>query len=810
MVGDELYIPSLDTVSVIDVSTNTLLETTISTEGTALDQAVVVGDDIYWADYNGNVIVINTIDKNVIATIPTGNSPTAIVTNDTFVYVTNYVDGTVTVIDVATNTVTDTIVVGSAPSNMVLVGSDVYVLNSSSDTISVISTLTNTVTDTIVGVLDGPYTAALAGDKLYIASYFAGQSLLSIVDTTTKTFIETIDIELDLQSPPAIVLGNKIYFGGNQFIAVLDTLTNTATSIPATNEVANVYQYMIMVGDSLYASSQYAGGRIVEIDTQTDTLVEIFTLGTPVFDMSENNNFLYVVSQNVGVYVVDPETNTKVSICGPTLQSLEIDTDTITLTYDKELDEDSIPDVTDFDATVNDLSVNVTGIVISGQTVVLTIESDVVYGDDVKLSYTVPETGNIRDPWTKPAAAFEEEAVENITKNCGVIPLTGTNPFSGAIVGNYLYTNDTGSETISVVNLVTSEVDETIDVGTAIYQSTLVGDKLYLSSYEDGEILIFDTSDNTLTGETIEVSSAFYSTLVGTDLYVTQLDNASVAVIDTLTNTVTDTINVGNSPYHLVLGGTELFVSNSGAISISVIDTLTNTVTDTIFTGSQPYSATIVGDKLYVNDYGAEAFYVIDIPTKTNDVDYYVGGNPLYSILINGKLYTTLEGQTGIFIIDPADGSTLDIISTDDAPFYLAYKTNTLYAISLDASTVTVIDTETDTLYVCEPIFSVTYAAGEGGSINGDVDQIVGINQDATPVTAVPDEGYEFVDWSDNSTANPRTDTAIVTTISVTANFSLIGAEEEVEEENTNFRQPTRTGTTLAARFANLVNMGKT
>src|SRR5207249_307710 len=42
-----------------------------------------------------------------------------------------------------------------------------------------------------------------------------------------------------------------------------------------------------------------------------------------------------------------------------------------------------------------------------------------------------------------------------------------------------------------------------------------------------------------------------------------------------------------------------------------------------------------------------------------------------------------------------------------------------------------------------------------------------------TAVTAVADTGYHFINWSDTSTANPRTDTNVTANISVTANFAI-------------------------------------
>jgi hypothetical protein len=69
--------------------------------------------------------------------------------------------------------------------------------------------------------------------------------------------------------------------------------------------------------------------------------------------------------------------------------------------------------------------------------------------------------------------------------------------------------------------------------------------------------------------------------------------------------------------------------------------------------------------------------------------------------------------------------------------------------------------------------YTLTYAAGAGGSLTGDTSQTIDYGEDGTAVTAVPDAGYHFVNWSDTSTDNPRTDTNVTTNISVTANFAI-------------------------------------
>ena len=69
--------------------------------------------------------------------------------------------------------------------------------------------------------------------------------------------------------------------------------------------------------------------------------------------------------------------------------------------------------------------------------------------------------------------------------------------------------------------------------------------------------------------------------------------------------------------------------------------------------------------------------------------------------------------------------------------------------------------------------YTLTYDAGANGSITGDTSQSLNYGENGKPVEAVPDEGYHFVEWSDGSTQNPRSDTGVTGDISVTANFSI-------------------------------------
>ena len=67
---------------------------------------------------------------------------------------------------------------------------------------------------------------------------------------------------------------------------------------------------------------------------------------------------------------------------------------------------------------------------------------------------------------------------------------------------------------------------------------------------------------------------------------------------------------------------------------------------------------------------------------------------------------------------------------------------------------------------------ALVYFAGDNGSVNGTSTQEIVDGENGDSVEAVADEGYHFVNWNDESTDNPRQDTAVTSDISVTANFA--------------------------------------
>jgi hypothetical protein len=74
--------------------------------------------------------------------------------------------------------------------------------------------------------------------------------------------------------------------------------------------------------------------------------------------------------------------------------------------------------------------------------------------------------------------------------------------------------------------------------------------------------------------------------------------------------------------------------------------------------------------------------------------------------------------------------------------------------------------------YPTEMVYLLTYRAGPHGSISGTLSQIVHYEANGTPVTAIPDIGCNFVQWSDGFLNAHRTDIGVDANVSVTAIFS--------------------------------------
>jgi hypothetical protein len=204
-----------------------------------------------------------------------------------------------------------------------------------------------------------------------------------------------------------------------------------------------------------------------------------------------------------------------------------------------------------------------------------------------------------------------------------------------------------------------------------------------------------------------------------------------------------------------------------------------NVVGNAIFLGSAVNGGTINGDVVF-NDYsyndftifGDATFYDSSYNNDTieNDGFFYdisqnqgsVGGNAVFNRYSDEAIFANSAINTG------------DV--SGNASFYaLAINLGYISGNACFTETATNEGTVDGDISVCvaATTYTLTYTAGEGGTITGDSPQTVTEGDSGTEITAVPNVGYHFVDWSDGATAASRTDTNITEDISATANFAV-------------------------------------
>lgn len=156
-------------------------------------------------------------------------------------------------------------------------------------------------------------------------------------------------------------------------------------------------------------------------------------------------------------------------------------------------------------------------------------------------------------------------------------------------------------------------------------------------------------------------------------------------------------------------------------------------------------------------------------------------GYNIYRSDASGGPYTLLNAEPVI------DTTYDDATAFNDVQYYYVVR-----AVASVVTSMTKPSTLTTTVLESAPsseitgmatlAYILTYAADANGLISGTSKQAVVDGGSGTAVTAIPNEGYHFVQWSDNSTDNPRTDTEVHNNISVTAQFAPNNSVEYVWE----------------------------
>ncbi|MCB9295772.1 MAG: BspA family leucine-rich repeat surface protein [Lewinellaceae bacterium] len=246
---ENIYIPTLidNKLNVIDVATHQLVESIpVGTQpiGVAIspDQTKVAV-----ANFQGNTVsLVDVTTNSVISTISTGDNPYSVIfsSDGTLIYVTNYNANTVEVFNSSTYAqVGAAVPVGDTPNALTISGNGnfIYVSNRNDASVSVISTASNSVVNTIP--LIPPTSSGIArdittssdGSRIYVAYNQGGDSYVAIIDVSTQTVVETIQVATNVTSI-ATTPGGKIvttnWTAGGSINVIDPANSNQVTSIP--------------------------------------------------------------------------------------------------------------------------------------------------------------------------------------------------------------------------------------------------------------------------------------------------------------------------------------------------------------------------------------------------------------------------------------------------------------------------------------------------------------------------------------------------------------------------------------------------
>jgi hypothetical protein len=154
----------------------------------------------------------------------------------------------------------------------------------------------------------------------------------------------------------------------------------------------------------------------------------------------------------------------------------------------------------------------------------------------------------------------------------------------------------------------------------------------------------------------------------------------------------------------------------------------------------------------------AYPFTYIPLFTLTFTLTYVAGANG------------TLTGSTFQTVDYGANGSEIGVIPAANYHF-VNWSDGVLTPSRTDAN---VTANKNVTASFAVDSFTLTYVAGTGGTITGSLVQTVNYNGSGSTVTASPNTGYHFVNWTpgDLATAS-RTDANVTAIKNVTANFAI-------------------------------------
>ncbi len=238
--------------------------------------------------------------------------------------------------------------------------------------------------------------------------------------------------------------------------------------------------------------------------------------------------------------------------------------------------------------------------------------------------------------------------------------------------GRLAYVVNTGSNSVSVIDVVSRAVVATISVGVQPSGLALSGDgqTLYVANSNGNSVSAISTATNTVVG-VIPVGPQPVSVTIspdGTRLYVANEGGGTVSIINAATQTVIATVPVATSPSGITISpnGANIYVANQSSSNVSVINAASQTVVTTISIpgGAAPLSVAVSpdGSRLYVTTQG-NSIVVINAATNTVIADVALP-NPSIGVTVTpdgARAYIT--SSNAIYILDATTDTIVGAVS---------------------------------------------------------------------------------------------------------------------------------------------------
>ena len=324
-----------------------------------------------------------------------------------------------------------------------------------------------------------------------------------VISSTTGPYAKGEAIALTVTFDEAVMVD-----GTPQLPLTVGTETRQAVYASGSTTTALVFSYTVVAGDSDDDGVEVEGNAL-----------------------TANSGTIRDAAGNAAVLAhtaIAADVTNRVDTAAPTVSTVTINGDVLTLTYNEALDASSVPTPAAWTLTLGSgtaPTVNPGGVTINGATVTLMLSAAVVSADDVALTYTVG-ANPLRDLAGNSADDLTPQAVNNNTPPPPVAALTGTLTEAGLFVVPAPTVTVTLTNTEYVTGLLPSHFRPTDTV--------------------DGAVTVTDvTRDNDTTATlTLVYDNVDIITTDGT-LFVTVADAAHTGISDLNTGTIPITASAG-------------------------------------------------------------------------------------------------------------------------------------------------------------------------------------------------------------------------------------------------------------------------